>query len=243
MLSEARNRILVAILVSLVIFASAITLRHLIASGIVSSMIVTQSTELILSILAIAVLGKAKFSAYGFRLPRKADGQSGGGPRWWKIALAAFGIGVAASVAMVALGGSGVPSVKQMTPGQMILFVWLISSIVEEVLTRGLLLGHMANLSDRVVRIGVFRVRLPILISAAFFSCMHIVIIFAGADAVTSSIVLPFTFLLGLIAGHACLRSGSLLPAIGLHMLANIGGAVGGMIAMTVKVLAGRSPF
>ncbi len=66
----------------------------------------------------------------------------------------------------------------------------------------------------------------------------------SGADLKTIIIILLFTFSLGLLAGHLRSRSGSLLPAIGVHMLANIGGVMGGIVYTVISIMTGgRAPI
>ncbi len=139
-------------------------------------------------------------------------------------------LGIVASVLILGLGGNGNPVVKQLSIPQMILFVWVFSSIIEEVLTRGFLQGHLSALSGKYVKLPGFRVEVPVLKSALFFACMHLILPFVGADAPTTVIVFLFTLSIGLMAGHFRARTGSLIPAIAVHMLANVGGMIGGII-------------
>jgi membrane protease YdiL (CAAX protease family) len=58
---------------------------------------------------------------------------------------------------------------------------------------------------------------------------MHLSLTLAEIDAFTIVCVLSFTTLLGLLAGLARERTGSLMPAIGTHLAGNVGGIVGGI--------------
>jgi len=104
---------------------------------------------------------------------------------------------------------------------QVILFVWIYASICEEVLTRGLLqtlLSGGGSLDSARPR----RLSMPVVLSALFFGAMHIVLVRSMGPAAIPVIVLA-TFL-GLVAARYRERTGSLIPAVMVHMLFNIGG-------------------
>jgi len=92
----------------------------------------------------------------------------------------------------------------------------------------------MPRLGPRFLRIGR-----AALISAAFFAAMHLVLLLSHTDAVTVVIILLFTFSVGLLAAHQRERTGSLVPAIGVHMLANVGGVFGGIVYAIIAMLSG----
>ena len=87
------------------------------------------------------------------------------------------------------------------------------------------------------------RIELPVLISALFFACMHFTLLFAGVDATTMAVTFLFTFSIGLMAGYLRAKTGSLIPAIAVHMLANIGGMIGGIIYTLINyMITGKLP-
>jgi membrane protease YdiL (CAAX protease family) len=89
----------------------------------------------------------------------------------------------------------------------------------------------------------VFEFNVPTLISALFFSAMHIIVILSGADPMTVVIVMIYAFLLGLLAGYNRAQSQSLVPAIVLHASANIGGVIGGiLVAIVMALVTGKPP-
>jgi len=233
------SRILTAIAVATVIFFAAIFLPKLLFTNKIAALAATQATELILALFAILIFGKGKFSEYGFRKSKLEIPASSSFMRWIPAGLLALGVGAVATLIIASTGSSGNPLVRQLTFPQMILFVWINSSIIEEIFTRGFLQGHLMKAMDNAKKVPVLRVSYPTLISALFFSLMHLVIIMQGADAVTVIIILFFTFTLGLIAGNQRAKTGSLIPAIGAHMLGNIGGLVGGIIYGIYIILTG----
>lgn len=240
-MSSTISRTATGLLTAVGIFIIAVVLPKFVVSGIVPKLITTQSLELALSLLAIALLGRGCFGDYGFRLPKSEYFSTSGLAQLLMPVLGALGVGMAASIAILILGGSGNPMVKQLSLPQIILFVWIFSSIIEEVFTRGFLQSHL-SIGASTERLPVFRVSRPTLIAAAFFAAMHLVLFISGIDAVSIIVTLLFTFSLGLLAGHQRERSGSLLPAIGIHMLGNIGGFLGGICYVIVLFLTGGKP-
>jgi membrane protease YdiL (CAAX protease family) len=203
----------------------------------------TQGLELLLALAAIAVLGKGKFADYGFRLPKIDPSAPGRKVRYGLSVLVALFLGIVATIAMLALDGNGNPVVRQLSIPQIMLFVWVSSSVIEEILTRGFLQSHLSALSGKYVKPFGLRIELPVLISALFFACMHLILPFVGADATTTVVTFLFTLSIGFLAGHLRAKTGSLLPAIGAHMLANIGGMIGGIIYNVVSfIITGKLP-
>ena len=243
MLSKSGSRIVTTLLVGALIFVVSIVLPKLLVFKGVSSLLTTQGLELVLALLAIGVLGKGRFSDYGFRLPRIASFSLRVLAKWVLIALTAVGMGATATLAVSLSGGSGNPVVKQLSLPQIVLFVWVFSSIIEEILTRGFIQGHLSPLNEVSVGMLVFRVSVPTLAGALFFGAMHFVLLLSGADIPTTVIIVIFTFSLGLLAGHQRAKSGSLLPAIILHALANMGGILGGIVFVLIAIVTtGKLP-
>ena len=234
--SNTNSRVIVALVVAIGIFFLAVVLPKLLLSSAVPTLATTQALELLLSLLAIAILGRRRFADYGFCLPNRGV-TSPNKKRWVGISLTAPLLGIAATSAILVLGGKGNPIVRSLTLPQIILFIWVFSSAIEEVFTRGFLQGHLSGLSGRYANLLLFRVELPVLISALFFASMHLVLLYVGADAITTSVTLLFTFSIGLMAGHLRARTGSLIPAIVVHMLANFGGMIGGIIYTFINFL------
>ena len=104
---------------------------------------------------------------------------------------------------------------------------------------RGFLQGHLASLEQIRILGGL---SLAALISATFFGAMHLVLLFSGADLATVVIVLCFTFSLGLLAAHQRSRTGSLAPAIVVHMAGNVGGFLVGIIFAIITIITTGKP-
>ncbi|MBN2433582.1 MAG: CPBP family intramembrane metalloprotease [Acidobacteria bacterium] len=220
------------LLVGYLIFIAAVGLPKFLLSG-TAALLATQALELVLALGAIALLGKRDFAGYGFRKAVPGTARSMILP-----GVAALALGAAATALMVLNGGQGNPVARQLNFPQIVLFVWIFSSIIEEIFTRGFIQGNLASLSD--VRIS--RLPLPVLISALFFCSMHLSLLLAGLDLVSLLIILAFTFGVGLLAGWQRYASGSLWPAVGIHFLANVGGMIGGIIVAIITVIVTGKP-
>ncbi len=231
--------ILTAIVAAVIIFLVAIFLPKVLISNQITALAVTQGTELVLALLAILIIGRGKFAEYGFRKPKLDKPGLTVFMQWLLPAFIVLIVGAVASLAIAFSGGTGNPLVRQLTFPLMILFVWINSSIIEEIFTRGFLQGHLMKVMDNTVKVPILNVTYPTLISALFFSLMHLVVLMHGADAVTMVVLLLFTFTLGLLAGNQMAKTNSLIPAIGIHMLGNIGGVIGGIIYGIYTLLTG----
>jgi membrane protease YdiL (CAAX protease family) len=238
MTGNEKRRVTESLVAGVVIFALAIVLPKLLFEGAARTLAATQTAELLLSLLAIGVLGRGRFGEYGFRKPAGGYFSRRRLPGLVLAILAAVGLGATASLAIMFSGARGNPLIKQLSFLQIVFFVWILSSTIEELLTRGFLQSHLGPL--RRIQIGIpgIKVDLPTLISATFFGAMHLVLLFSGADGTTTLVIVLFTFSLGLLAGHHRALSDSLLPAIGLHVLANIGGMLGGIIYVLATLAA-----
>ncbi len=114
---------------------------------------------------------------------------------------------------------------------QMILTVWIWSSITEEFLSRGLVQGFMNHLKDKKV-IGL---SISVIFSGLFFGAMHLSLFntmsywFAGMIVSNATVV-------GLLAAYYREKSGSIAPAIYIHILANVVGSVPLLITMLLGI-------
>jgi len=175
---------------------------------------VTHSLMLALSVAAMWVISKGRLDLYGF-----TKGAYKFRPRilLWVLPTAVLSL----VSAVVSPGRQGTAGPFGFTKPQMIVFIWVYASISEETLTRGLL----QTLLSRDAKVGAaapHRLSMPVLVSGLFFGFMHIVLVKLMGPAAVPVILLAV--FLGLVAARYRERTGSLLPAIIVHALFNIGG-------------------
>jgi membrane protease YdiL (CAAX protease family) len=170
----------------------------------------------VLSILMIAILAKGDFRRYGF-----TKGTYRFTPKIFLWVIPTSVLSIMGYVAFRWLeAASELPEFSYLRD---VLFVWAYASISEEIFTRGLLLGFVGDLRNYGINLlGRWRLSVPVLFSAFYFGGMHIVRRGTMGSGVVSVIVLAS--LLGLVTGYYRERTGSLIPAVIIHALFNIGG-------------------
>ncbi|MBN2056483.1 CPBP family intramembrane metalloprotease [bacterium] len=187
------------------------------------------------SMILMAAIKARSWRQFGFALPGRC-------PWHWLIILSLTS-GMLATTATLLVGAGPHSIMAKLSFPQIVLLIWGLASICEEIFTRGLIQGFLTPLANRTVSVGFLSLPVPVLLSAVVFSLMHLGLLFAGTSSATVCIILIFTFFLGLIAGHFRQRSGSLIPAIVAHSLGNIGGLLGGILYFLTRVLlTGQTP-
>jgi membrane protease YdiL (CAAX protease family) len=175
---------------------------------------VTHSVMLALSVAAMWLISKGRLDLYGL-----TKGAYEFSPRILLWVLPTAVLSLASTIASP--GGQGTGGPFELTKSQIVVFVWIYASISEELLTRGLLqtlLGGNARVGAGAPR----KLSMPVIVSALFFGAMHLVLVKSmGLAAVPVILLVVF---LGLVAARYRERTGSLLPAIIVHALFNIGG-------------------
>lgn len=106
-----------------------------------------------------------------------------------------------------------------------ILFIWVWSSLVEEVLFRGLFQSMVCGLDRTVFTIRKAPLTMAVLLSGGAFACLHLTLLFQGMDWVFVMGIFINTLLLGLLSGYLREKTGSLIPAIYVHIIFNIVGS------------------
>lgn len=178
---------------------------------------------LLISLALILLTGKGNWKNWGFVRPVQF--------RFLKTTLVTIGIVLAALVAgnvifTLVLGhlfptgnNTGFPPHQSMV--EMILTVWIWSSICEEVLVRGLVQGFIQDTGRRI-----FRLSVPVLLSGLFFGSMHLTLFLAGMGLWFVCMIVFFTTTVGILAAYYREKTGSLLPAIWIHFVANVVGSL-----------------
>ncbi len=227
-MSESKSqviRVFIAVLLGLfVLFASAF--MAIIGTGFIPESIgffaeipfLTHSGMLVLSTLTIWFLAKGKLSDYGFKKPIDVD--------LARIIMLAVSVGIIVALFRSVLAGGWGGSAEDSFSIQVIIGIWIYASIAEEVLTRGLIQGHLKPLAGKGLTVSDARISVPVLIGALFFGLMHIAMVTLGVDIVSVAATVVSAFIVGIIAGYYCEKAESLAPAILVHMLFNVTGSL-----------------
>ncbi len=206
-------------------------LRALTSKTIISSGEITQAVYLVVSMTLMLILTRGRLGRYGFRWPALK-------PTLLAILTAAVLQVLLLVVMMVSVSMFGPPMMTGRLVGQMgtsvprtILAVWLIASTCEELFYRGLLYGFMEPLKSRGVSVGGLYISLPVAVCALMFGLGHLCVMSFMPGVVVANIVLATT-VCGFVAGYIRERTGSILPAILVHMTFN---AVGSSIPWLMR--------
>jgi membrane protease YdiL (CAAX protease family) len=183
---------------------------------------IIQICFLIVSTLLILAVSKGDLSRYGLRLGKNI--------KLPRIMMLGLVVGIAGTLVV-----SIVPDAISIEPDygsiiNLIIGVWILASIAEEVFTRGLIQGFLSPLTGFGFSLWGTRISIPVLISGLFFGLMHLGILSTGANFLSVAIIVIFAFILGIIAGYYREKSGSLIPAIIVHICGNMGGWFGDSI-------------
>lgn len=111
---------------------------------------------------------------------------------------------------------------------QIVLFVWVLASISEEIAVRGLFqsLAYKNFIGSPTGK--WYRLSIQVIFSGLLFGAMHLGLLRRmGAEAVP---VIVLTTILGIVTAKYRETTGSIVPAILIHMMFNIGGQLPGWI-------------
>ena len=103
--------------------------------------------------------------------------------------------------------------------------VWIVASTSEEVVHRGLIQSFLKPLGVYGLNLGRIRLSLPVIVAAVIFGVLHIMLVTLGADSRLVGGIVGMAIVLGLVAGYYREKTGSLVPAVLVHMLFNIYGS------------------
>lgn len=180
---------------------------------------------LVFSLILILIVNKGSLKDYGFNKPEKI--------KIIRLILISTAIIVAAGLVGNALfigflknlfpqENSGMEFPKVGSIVEMILTIWIWSSICEEVLTRGLIQSFMKYQTS----IKLLKLSLPVWISGIFFGMMHVSLLKMNMDIWFVSFIVFNTTTVGLLAAYYREKTKSIYPAIFIHFLANVIGSL-----------------
>ncbi len=198
-----------------------------------ASQVMLKAALILISMAAWKLLG-GNYADMGWRrggLPRGAQ------VPWHAIAVLAM---MAGSVAMVLLELRH-PLMAQMTFLQIVLSVWLLSSVSEEVYVRGLVQSWMRRRHEDIDPIPLSEP--SIVMSSLLFAAMHVPLMWSPIGIAGGLIIVLATLAVGFACAVLRARSGSLWPAIVCHILGNVAGVPGGIIGVIIyRLIHGRLP-
>lgn len=168
------------------------------------------------SLIFILIISRGNLRTYGFCIGR--------GYRVVTMIILGTATGIALEGILKAIPNGAATLQLNYTFGQTVLFVWLYASFSEEIFTRGLIQGFLTPLSHYSISFSRMQISLPVLVSALFFGLMHLAILTTGAAWLPVLCYVVFASVLGIIAGYQREQTGSIFPAIIVHMFGNIGG-------------------
>jgi len=217
----AISRVLVALLMGLAISVITLQLTRLFSlseDGFIPSSFVTHTFMWLLSLIIIYILTKGKPQEYGF-----TKGDFHLTP---KIFLWVVPTGILSALNFIGSRLTGeIEQANALLYLKDILFIWIYASICEEIFTRGLLQSFLSPLTKYGFMLAKkWRISLPVLFSGLYFGAMHIVLVTRIGPAVI--VVMTMAAGLGIVAGYHREKTDSLIPAIIIHGLFNIGGAL-----------------
>lgn len=186
---------------------------------------------LVFSIIIIWIVNKRSLKNYGFTSAKNI--------RYSRMILITIGISILSFIVgnivfngvLAHLFPTG--NTKSFSPPnsiiEMILTVWIWSSICEEVLVRGLVQGFTNHLKS----IKLFGLSISVIVSGLFFGAMHLSLLNAGMGLWFVCFIVFDTTVIGLLAAYYREKSDSLLPPIFIHFLANFIGSLP-LVIMTI---------
>jgi membrane protease YdiL (CAAX protease family) len=196
---------------------------------------VTQLVLLLSSLVLIVLFSRGEISRFGIQRAAIKDTRR-------SVVLSAVACSVIVGIGMFCVTVSGGPpqgeSSSPMAVGgivKLVVSVWVVASITEELFYRGLLMGFLSPLKSNGFRIHRLYLSVPVIVCAAGFALGHLMLL-TVIDARMVAVIVASAAVLGFIAGYYREKSGSLIPAIGAHMTFNIVGAVvGSVVTLFVK--------
>lgn len=216
-------RIFLAILLGLAVLILSGTVYQLSADVLIPyawiKKTLNHSLMLVFSIILILIINKGKLSGYGFKWNMKIP--------IVKVVFICLLLGFTASlINLIDKNNQADFPSSDFSFIEKVLFIWLWASICEEVLTRGLIQGFLYPLKHIGFQFLHRYISLPVIIGAVFFGLMHLILLTLGISFLAVLDIVFFGIILGIIAGYYREQTGSIVPAIIVHMCFNIGGNI-----------------
>jgi membrane protease YdiL (CAAX protease family) len=221
----------------LLFFALAWSLRQTLSPTILESPALSQvvlKTALVVVALLAWSLTRRPFREMGWRSVASWN--------WsYLIWFLIGGVAMAAASTAMILMDRRHPIAAQMGFLQIVLCVWFLSSISEEIYVRGLIQSWIA---DGEHAVGAGSVFAPAIVSSALlFAAMHVPLMWTPAGKKGGLTIVIAVLFLGWACAVLRARCKSLWPAIACHIFGNIMGVPGGILGVIVyRILYHRFP-
>ncbi len=177
---------------------------------------------ILISIGMMTILGKGRLAGFGFR---RATNVHWGSMAWKSatiISISLFFVVLIPNAVYTMITGNMLHGFPNNSLINEILSVWIWSSLSEEIFTRGLLQSYLDPLKHFRFMVGRVSISLPVVVSALFFSCMHLPLLKLNFTPVFVFSIVTNTFVIGMLASYYREKSSSLLPPVLIHVMANI---------------------
>jgi membrane protease YdiL (CAAX protease family) len=188
----------------------------------VTIIVLNQTFILLLSVVIIMTRGKGRFKDFGFSLPQSLH------LRLTAPLALTFGVAATSILLLSTSGDEGNPLLSNLSWLEKIVLIWICASVCEEVLFRGVAQTNLSTWTNgRTFDLLGVRIGLGSLMAAVLFAVDHLAtMLILGTGVVTTVVITLFAFVTGVTAGYSRDKSNSLIPAIVVHMLANVGAAL-----------------
>lgn len=225
------NNLILAVILTALIYFSGVFLSRIVSVPLdfVPNSFVIHSTMLLLSIVAIMLVKQKSFFTFQFKkVPFKYY--------IYGIFIGFAGLIIASILAIAILSllgkgidpsGNGHAGVSGMNSLQFFLFVFIYASISEEFLFRGFTQNFLHPLNH--IRLNISKsiyISLPVVISGILFGLGHLILLGTETSGPFVFIIVFSTTIVGTIAGYFQEKHQNILPAIVIHMTANVPGLI-----------------
>lgn len=184
------------------------------------------TTMLILSLGLILLVNRGRLAGYGFRWSRQIH----------FVRIIAYSL-------LLSLAGNLAAHFFDLAPRRVfgfaaqplldkMVYLWVWSSLSEEVFTRGFVQGYLYPLRQKGIKIQRLFLSLPVITGALVFGGMHFILLTFGLEFFRVLYLVLLTTLLGLYAGYQKERTNSLVAAVTIHLFFNMGGSLYGLLTL-----------
>lgn len=229
----------IAVIIGLISFAMIFTFVHLLHNFVLHcesqflKQIILKTSLAVFSIVVGYYVFKIPFKSFSLNYNQKKVRQS-------KYILTAGFLGTLTTLTMLVFKLPPMPITQSLSPLQIIIAVWIFSTIGEEIFCRGFIQGLVKN-DQQGFSVAGIQISGAVFVSALTFGLMHSTVFLMGGSLYTAITIICYTFLLGLVCGKIKEQNG-LRSAIWVHLAFNVGGMLTGIIIKLTMVVLHSHP-